>query len=66
MPAKSAKSARGATTKPSARKRSTTKPTQRRPDHDQIAERAYYIHLHEGSSDEVANWLRAERELTVA
>lgn len=38
----------------------------RRPDHAQIAERAYFIHLEEGSSDEVANWLRAERELAAA
>jgi hypothetical protein len=39
---------------------------QREPDHSQIAERAYFIHLQEGSSDELQNWLRAERELSAA
>ena len=41
-----------------------TKP--RQPTPDEIAERAYLIHLEEGVSDELANWLRAERELTTA
>lgn len=27
--------------------------------HEEIAERAYFIHLEQGSSDELANWLRA-------
>ena len=36
------------------------------PGHDEIAERAYFIHLEQGSSDELANWLRAERELKAA
>ncbi len=31
--------------------------------HDDIATRAYYIHL-EGGRDPFENWLRAERELT--
>jgi Protein of unknown function (DUF2934) len=35
-------------------------------DHGDIATRAYYIYLDEGSSNEVENWLRAERELTAA
>ena len=34
------------------------------PDQGAIAERAYFIHLEEGVADPVANWLRAERELT--
>lgn len=38
----------------------------RRPSHDKIAERAYFIHLEHGSSDEVGNWLRAEGELMAA
>jgi hypothetical protein len=38
----------------------------RSPDHHEISERAYFIHLNEGSGDELANWLRAERELTKA
>ncbi|HYB30891.1 MAG TPA: DUF2934 domain-containing protein [Solirubrobacteraceae bacterium] len=36
------------------------------PGHEEIAERAYFIYLERGSSDELANWLRAERELKVA
>jgi hypothetical protein len=35
----------------------------RKPSHGEIAERAYFIHLEHGESDQVANWLRAEREL---
>ena len=38
----------------------------RKPSHGQIAERAYFIHLDEGESDQLANWLRAERELAAA
>jgi len=33
--------------------------------HDDIATRAYYIHL-EGGHDPFENWLRAEAELTTA
>jgi Protein of unknown function (DUF2934) len=58
--------------RPSAKKtttRKTTSATTRRtrkrpvPTADQIAERAYFIHLDEGG-DPFGNWLRAERELT--
>ena len=35
----------------------------RKPSHGEIAERAYFIHLEDGQSDRLANWLRAEREL---
>jgi Protein of unknown function (DUF2934) len=38
----------------------------RKPGHAAIAERAYFIHLEEGTSDELTNWLRAERELMAA
>jgi Protein of unknown function (DUF2934) len=38
----------------------------RTPSHVEIAERAYFIHLQEGERDQVANWLRAERELAAA
>jgi hypothetical protein len=31
--------------------------------HDEIAARAYEIHLSEEGGDELENWLRAEREL---
>jgi Protein of unknown function (DUF2934) len=44
------------------------KPTTKRPkpEHSAIAERAYFIHLEEGTCDEVGHWLRAERELAAA
>jgi Protein of unknown function (DUF2934) len=56
------------TTTAQAKKRSTSprRTRKRKPEHSQIAERAYFIHLEEGASDETANWLRAERELTAA
>jgi len=38
----------------------------RTPSHVAIAERACFIHLEEGERDQVANWLRAERELATA
>ena len=38
----------------------------RKPSHGEIAERAYFIHLEGGESDQLANWLRAERELAAA
>ncbi|MGH3050504.1 MAG: hypothetical protein ACRDLK_10125 [Gaiellaceae bacterium] len=61
-----------------AAKRTTTKstktPAARRPSlrrklaaatPEEIATRAYYLHL-EGGVDQVENWLRAERELVTA
>jgi hypothetical protein len=42
------------------------KPKQQVPSHGEIAERAYFIHLEHGVDDRLANWLRAERELTAA
>lgn len=39
----------------------------KRPSHDEIATRAYYIALERGfSADPMADWLAAERELTRA
>jgi Protein of unknown function (DUF2934) len=38
----------------------------RKPSHGEIAQRAYFIHLHDGEPDPLANWLRAERELAAA
>jgi len=38
----------------------------RKPSHREIAERAYFIHLEDGECDQVANWLRAERQLAAA
>ena len=36
------------------------------PTHDEISVRAYFIYLEAPESDDVGNWLRAERELTHA
>lgn len=60
-PAKPAKPAEVAD-KPRASRKRATGP--REPSHDEIAERAYFIHIEEGGSDELGNWLRAERELS--
>ena len=52
-----------------ARKRATSpraKTRRRKPSHSEISERAYFIHLNEGRSDQLENWLRAERELIAA
>ena len=62
-PVKPAKSARSAD-KPTASRTRVTR--QHKPSHDEIAERAYFIHLEEGGCYELENWLRAERELTTA
>jgi len=54
----------GAPAKPAA---SRTRAARRRtPAHEEIAERAYYIHLEQGTTDELGNWLRAEQELMAA
>lgn len=53
-----------------ARKRAAVTPRPRRrrrqPTHGEISQRAYFIYLEEGTTDEFGNWLRAERELTAA
>ena len=33
---------------------------------EQIAVRAYFLHLEDGTAGELDNWLRAERELLAA
>jgi hypothetical protein len=38
----------------------------RKPGHGQIAERAYFVHFAGGEFDQLANWLRVERELAAA
>jgi hypothetical protein len=55
-------------TKPAARRTRLRKPKvePRQPSHGEIAERAYFIHLEEATTDELGNWLRAEAELTAA
>jgi hypothetical protein len=55
--------AKPAIKRPSLRRRKT-KP--RDPTHREISERAYLMHLEDPGSDELGNWLRAERELTAA
>ena len=52
-------------TKPARRTASPSGlPANRRlPSYDEISERAYFISLDDDGGDEVANWLRAEREL---
>jgi len=57
------KPARPANKRVSSPKRKTKR---RKPDHGEIAERAYFIHVQEGACDELENWLRAERELIAA
>jgi hypothetical protein len=56
------------TAKPVKKRVSTREPKTKRsvPTHHEISERAYFIHVDEGVSDELGNWLRAERELTAA
>jgi hypothetical protein len=57
------------TTKPAPKRATLRKPKTRRrptPSHDEIATRAYFLHLEAPGSDQVGNWLRAERELTPA
>ncbi len=38
----------------------------RKPSHDEISMRAYFISLEAPGSDELGNWLRAESELKAA
>ena len=54
--------------KPAKKRISAPKPKtkQREPSPSEISERAYFIHVEEGGSDQLGNWLRAERELTAA
>lgn len=56
------------TTKPAVRRIRARKPKAEpaQPSHGEIAERAYYIHLEEASTDPLGNWLRAEAELSAA
>jgi hypothetical protein len=52
------------TTKPSSVRRPAKR--RRKPSHEEISARAYYIHLDEGRTDDLGNWLRAESELSNA
>ena len=64
MTEKPAKAAKPAASKPAGSRKPAT--TRRKPDQDEISTRAYFIHLEQGGGDQLANWLRAERELTAA
>jgi hypothetical protein len=64
MTQKSASSPRSRPIGQPARGRPRTR--RRKPSHGEIAERAYFIHLEDGESDQLANWLPAERELAAA
>jgi hypothetical protein len=48
-----------------ARKPATSRKRAPKVTHDQIAERAYYLHLERGG-DPFENWLHAEQELVTA
>ena len=56
------------TPKPAPKRATVGEPRTRRrkPTHGEISVRAYFIHLEEPGTDELGNWLRAERELTPA
>jgi hypothetical protein len=58
------KPAKPAASKPAGSGKPKTR--RRKPDQDEISTRAYFIHLEEGGGNQLANWLRAERELTAA
>ena len=59
-----AKPGKADASKPAGSRKPKTR--RRKPDQDEISTRAYFIHLEEGGSDQLGNWLRAERELTAA
>jgi hypothetical protein len=54
--------------KPAPKRATASKPRTRRrkPTQKDIAVRAYFLHLEAPASDQLGNWLRAERELTPA
>jgi Protein of unknown function (DUF2934) len=68
MPKKATEAA-ATTKKPAAKKTTTTRRTRKTTpvvlQWEQVATRAYYIHL-EAGGDPTENWLRAERELLAA
>jgi hypothetical protein len=55
------KAVKKAVRKPAVRRKKKSVPTP-----EQIAARAYFLHLEDASAGEFDNWLRAERELAVA
>jgi hypothetical protein len=57
------KAAKSAPKRVSLRKPRTRR---RKPSHDEISVRAYFLSMHTPGSDDMGNWLRAERELKAA
>jgi hypothetical protein len=57
------KAAKSASKRVSLRKPRTRR---RKPTHDEISLRAYFLSLEAPGSDDLGNWLRAERELKAA
>jgi len=49
-----------------AEQAATARTNRRKPSHNEIAKRAYFIALEQGDSDLAENWLRAEREAASA
>ena len=69
MPATKTTTSADKRTEPARKRATTAKPRtarRRKPSHAEISERAYFISLQDGGTDEFGNWLRAERELTAA
>lgn len=52
--------------KPAVRKPAVRRKKQTAPTYDEVATRAYFIHLEGAGAGELENWLRAERELSSA
>jgi hypothetical protein len=57
----SEKPAKPAASKPTSSRKPKTR--RRQLDQGEISKRAYFIHLEEGGSNQLGNWLHAEREL---
>jgi hypothetical protein len=58
------RAAKPAASKPASSRKPSTR--RRQPDRDEIATRAYFLHLAAGGGDQLGSWLPAERELMTA
>ena len=52
--------------KPAVRKPAVSRKKKTAPTYEDVATRAYFIHLEGSGAGELENWLRAERELATA
>lgn len=52
--------------KPAVRKPAVSRKKRTAPTYEDVATRAYFIHLEGSGAGELENWLRAERELATA